>query len=126
MNLSPIRISMLEMTNDEFNYSLSPFVCEIKKADRNPYPGKSLYEMICSIQKFLEMNRRCIKLLDDPALKEMQLVVNTKMKKHAWMVLVLRRKQPYPLYQARRYHLGKGPFRLLNSKRASHDLGLLV
>ena len=47
-------------------HSLCRFIPEItKKKDGSPYPGKTLYEMIVSIQKYLNQNDVPWKIIED-------------------------------------------------------------
>ena len=38
-----------EMSEEQLDFVLARFVSEVKREDGNEYPGKTLFEMICSI-----------------------------------------------------------------------------
>ena len=47
-----------EMSDEQLDFVLARFISEVRKEDGQEYPGKTLYEMISSIQTFLRVNVR--------------------------------------------------------------------
>ncbi|CAH3107100.1 unnamed protein product [Pocillopora meandrina] len=44
-----------EMSEEQLDFVLARFIAEVRKEDGQEYPGKTLYEMISSIQTFLRV-----------------------------------------------------------------------
>ena len=66
---------------ESFNYVMCQFVPEVVKLkDGTDYPGKTLYEMVTSIQKYLIENKLPWKLLDDVEFVEIRNVLDNTMK----------------------------------------------
>ena len=64
--------------------AMCKFIPEITKVrDGSDYPGKTLYEMVVSIQKFLNENNIPWKILDDPEFIEVRTVLDNVMKERA-------------------------------------------
>ncbi|XP_022095363.1 uncharacterized protein LOC110981782 [Acanthaster planci] len=80
MHLSPIRVELLEMTKDELCFSLTRFVSEAKKQNRDPYPAEILYEIVISIQMYLWMNGQDMKFLNDEEFTVLKNTLDTRMK----------------------------------------------
>ena len=95
--LSFINVALNEMTKDEMNYALSRFICEVRKVDGSEYPGATTYEMVTSLQKYLEMNRIYYKLLTDEHFKELQLTLDVEMKRKAQEGINQSKKQARPV-----------------------------
>ena len=47
-----------KMSNDDLDFFLGRFVAEVRKEDGQEYPGKTIYEMICSLQCYLRFQRK--------------------------------------------------------------------
>ena len=47
-----------EMSDEDLDFFLARFVAEVKKEDRQEHPGKTIYEMICSLQCYLRFPRK--------------------------------------------------------------------
>ena len=56
-------------------------MCEVRKQDGTEYPSKTTYEIITSLQKYLEMKGVYVKFLDDVVFKESKLVLDSEMKR---------------------------------------------
>ena len=53
------------LTKENFEYSMCRFIPEVtKQKDTGPYPGKTLYQMVVAIQKYLNTNKIMWKLVD--------------------------------------------------------------
>ena len=46
-----------EMSDEDLYFLLGRFVAEVRKEDGQDYPGKTIYEMICSLQCYLRFQR---------------------------------------------------------------------
>ena len=53
-DLSKVELLMKE----DLSHALCIFIPEVTKLDGTDYPGKTLYEMVTSIQKYLHQNKR--------------------------------------------------------------------
>ena len=72
-------LSKINVTNLE--YSLCRFVPEVSKSRGDgPYPGKTLYQMIVAIQKFLQLNKYNWKLIHGQQFEELRVVLDNVMK----------------------------------------------
>ena len=57
--------SLEEMSDEELDFFLARFVAEVRKQDGQEYPGKTIYEMISSIQSYLRKGcKRDLYLID--------------------------------------------------------------
>ena len=73
--------TLLDMSDADKNEHLSMFVQEARKKDGSPYPGKTLMEMICSLQKHLELKCVHVKFLQDKVnFSKLQHSLDVKMK----------------------------------------------
>ena len=71
------------MTVDEINYSLSRFICEVRKVDGSEYPADTLYSIIISIQLHLEKCNLKYKLLCDTEFQQIHHTLDNIMKQRA-------------------------------------------
>lgn len=55
--LSAVTPSLEEMTYDELNYCLTKFIWEVRKENGSEYPPKTLYIIICAIQRYLQQHK---------------------------------------------------------------------
>ena len=80
VNLDDLQLLMKE----NLSYALCRFIPEItKKKDGKDYPGKTLYKMLMSIQKYLNQNNVTWHLLDDPSFLDVKTVLDNVMKERA-------------------------------------------
>ena len=83
-----------ELRKDVFIYAISRFIPEVVKVkDGSDYPGKTLYEMVVSIQRYLNENGVNWKILDDTEFKEVRTVLDNVMKERASRNIGMVRKQ---------------------------------
>ena len=47
-----------EMSDEDLDFFFARFVAEVRKQDEQEYPGKTIYEMICSLQSYLPFQRK--------------------------------------------------------------------
>ena len=60
------------------------FIAEVNKVkDGSDYPGKMLYEMVTSIQKYLHQNKVMWTLLDDIEFMDLKVTLDNVMKEQA-------------------------------------------
>ena len=75
-----------EMSDEMLGFTLARFVAEVRKEDGQEYPGKTLYEILSSIQMYLRVQcKRNITLIDKKGCKFRNLnpVLNFVMKERA-------------------------------------------
>ena len=46
LNIGPINVRLEDMTKDELNYTISRFLCEVKKQSGEKFPGTTLHELL--------------------------------------------------------------------------------
>ena len=56
------RVELLE--KDSFEYAVCCFLAEVHKVDGTEYPGKTLYHLVVSIQKYLISNGKKWRLIE--------------------------------------------------------------
>jgi hypothetical protein len=93
MNISPIYVTLEEMTKDEINYSVSRFICEVKKMNGEEYPGETLHELVICIQLHFDLKGKPLKFLSDPHYLQVKNTLDSLMQDRAKAGLGLRRKQ---------------------------------
>ena len=84
----PIFMSNLDdlgsLEKDNFEYSMMRFVPEVTKSKgKGAYPGRTLYQLCTSIQKYLNINRIPWKLVKGNEFQELQVVLDNVMKERA-------------------------------------------
>ena len=89
-NLSNVK----ELKKESLCKALCRFIPEVTKVkDGQDYLGKTLYEMVVSIQKYLNQNDLPWKLLEDPVFINVKTVLDNVMKERAQSNIGLVRKQ---------------------------------
>ena len=69
------------ISKENIEYSLSRFIPEVTKSKGDgPYPGKTLYQMIVAIQKFLQINKFDWKLIHGSDFQDLRTVLDNVMK----------------------------------------------
>ena len=72
------------LTKENFVHAMCCFIPSVTKVkDGSDYPGKTLYEMVTSIQKFLHQNNVPWKIIDGPEFLDIKTVLDNVMKEHA-------------------------------------------
>ena len=57
--------NLAELTKENFEYAMCRFIPEVtKQKGEGPYPGKTLYQLVVAIQKFLNLNKFNWRLID--------------------------------------------------------------
>ena len=67
-------------------HSLCIFIAEVKKVNDDEYPGKTLYQLAVSIQRYLNENGLKWKLVDGPDIESLRVVLNNVMKERALQI----------------------------------------
>lgn len=92
-SLSVIPYRLESLNDDELNYCISRFVYEVKKLDGTDFPPKTIRQLVLLLQMYLDEHGKSVKLLSDPAYKELQNSVDKLMKERAEKGLGLHTKQ---------------------------------
>ena len=76
------RVELIE--KDTFEYAMCIFLAEVTKVkDGSEYPGKTLYQLVVSIQKHLNINGKKWKLIENSEFGELRNVLDNLMKERA-------------------------------------------
>lgn len=59
-----LKTELWHLTNEQLDKVLSCFVQQVRNRKGDLYPPKTLYEIITSIQKFMEMQQKCVSLVN--------------------------------------------------------------
>ena len=89
----PSAASFEDMNVDDMNFAISHFLCEVKKANGDDYPGDTLYEMLISMQLYLEQKGKIVKFLNDPDFTQVKNTLDCLMQARAKCGLGIRKKQ---------------------------------
>ena len=83
------------LTRENFEHSLCRFICEVKKVrPEGDYPGRTLYQMVCSLQNYLRKNDIKWKLVHgETEFLQFQRVLDNVMKERAGQQIGLIKKQ---------------------------------
>ena len=82
------------LSKENLEYALCRFIPEVRKLKTgDDYPGKTLYEMIVSIQKFVNLNGKKWKLVEGPDFVELRNVLDNVMKERALKNIGMVKKQ---------------------------------
>lgn len=92
-DISPIRVELEEMTKDELNFSISRFICEIKKRDGNEYPSDTLYSLVVCLQLHMDTIGKQHKFLNDEVFSQIKNTLDNVMKSRARNHVNVPRKQ---------------------------------
>ena len=116
------------LTKENFRHSLCMFIPEVTKLkDGSDYPGKTLYEMITSIQKYLNQHKVFWKLIDDPEFLEVRTVLDNVMKERAEQNIGLIKKQAQFISMEHEQELWeKGILREENADKLSSTILFLI
>lgn len=85
-----------EMGDEEIDQTLALFVREVRKEDGSRYPGRSLNEIVLSLQKYLELNGKIVRLLD-PKMSLLRAALNLEMQKSTKAGIGMITKQAEPI-----------------------------
>ena len=75
------RVELLE--RDSFEYAMCQFLAEVTKLDGTDFPGKTLYHLVVSIQKYLHYKGKTWKLIEDASFHKLRTVLDNLMKERA-------------------------------------------
>ena len=83
-----------QLEKSDLEYALCRFICEVRKVkDDGEYPGRTLYQMICSIQNFLRKNDVNWRLVHRDEFIQFQRVLDMVMQERAAKVIGTVKKQ---------------------------------
>ena len=83
-----------DLKRDNFEYALCRFIPEVTKVKgEGPYPGKTLYQMIVAIQKYLNINKLNWKLVDGNEFPDLRTVLDNVMQEHTAMNIGVSKRQ---------------------------------
>ena len=82
-----------KLQKDNLVHALCYFIPEITKVSGEAYPGKTLYQLIVSLQKYLETKRLYWRLIEDRDCRDVRTVLDNVMKERAQMNLGLVSRQ---------------------------------
>ena len=68
------------VTKEKLEHSLCIFLAEVKKVNGDEYPGKTLYQLVVSIQRYLNERQLNWKLVEGPDFKNLRVVLDNLMK----------------------------------------------
>ena len=81
------------LTKKKLEYAMCRFIPEVTKVkDNTDYPGRTLYQMCVSIQRYLNENGKSWKLVDGPDFHDLRVVLDNVMKERAamnWQLFLL-------------------------------------
>ena len=92
----PILKDLKTQDDNDLDYTLSRFVAEVRKTNGTMYPGKTLYEIICSIQAYLRHEcKRSVTLIDvsGKTFANLNATLNHKMKEATSAGVGIEKKQ---------------------------------
>ena len=82
------------LTKENLEHALCRFVPEVTKVKgEGPYPGKTLYQMIVAIQKFLNINKLNWKLIDSNEFSDLRVVLDNVMQERTAMNVGVTKRQ---------------------------------
>jgi hypothetical protein len=117
-------VELENMTKDELNYSISRFLCEVKKQNGDHYPGKTLHELVICIQLYFELKGVSNKFLQDSAFLELRNTLDRKMQERAQSGVGIHKKQAEVITIEEEEALWNNNIRICNSSTASEHFGL--
>ena len=88
---------LIHMDLDIMCETLCMFVLEIHKQNGDEYTRETLYEIVLSLQNFLAMNGRTVKLLDNTAFSRLHNTVDNKMKQLSKARIICQKNQAQPI-----------------------------
>ena len=83
-----------ELTKENLEHALCRFIPEVTKVKGDgPYPGKTLYQMIVAIQKYLNINKLNWKLIDGNEFQNLRVVDSNVMQERTAMNIRVTKRQ---------------------------------
>ena len=71
------------LERDSFEFAICQFLAEVRKIDGSEYPGKTLYQLVVSIQTHINTKGKKWKLIDNVMLGKLRTVLDNLMKERA-------------------------------------------
>lgn len=91
--LEVIKNSLEVMSDDELNWTLACFICEVRKTDGSKHPPNTLHGIIASTQHYLKGKGRVVRLFNDEKFVYLRNALDAVMKESASIGLGLTKKQ---------------------------------
>jgi hypothetical protein len=88
---------LLGMSQHDMDSVLANFLHQVRKTDGSRYPGKTLHEIVTSIQKKMELKGRKLKLIDSKVFPQTYYALDIEMKTSTEQGLGMNTKQAQPL-----------------------------
>lgn len=89
--------TLINMEVDVICEVLCKFVLKIHKQNGDEYPRETLYEIVLSLQNYLQMNGCTVKLLDHASFAKLRNTVDNKMKQLSTAGIIRQKKQAQPI-----------------------------
>ena len=96
---------LMNMDIPQMSDVLSFFLMEIRKQNGDEYPHETLYKIVLSLQHYMTMNGRDLKLLDYPGLVKMRNTLDNWMKELSKEGVICERQQSKPISVQDKDHL---------------------
>ena len=92
-NILMVHSKLDDMPVEDLNNVMSQFISEIRKEKVERYPGKTLHELVSSLQKYFEIRGRKINFFTDAAFEKLGKALDLEMKVSARNSIGLKPKQ---------------------------------
>lgn len=86
-------VEIEQFSDDELNFAVSRFICEINKKTGSNFPGKTLKELVICLQMYLEKKGRVVRFFIDPMFRQITNTLDKLMKERAEKGIGLKVKQ---------------------------------
>ena len=94
----PFSASFINLTVDQMDFYLCRFVLEVRKANGDPYPPSTLYQLCCGLQRLLrESDRADINIFEDSRLYKVQCALDSEMKRLHATGKYIEKRQAQPI-----------------------------
>ena len=95
--MSSLQKELQDLDEGELDDVLSTFIQQARKSNGDRYPGKTLYELVTSLQKHLEIKHRVTKVLDKENFPSIYFALDASMKTSTELGVGLVIKQAQPV-----------------------------
>ena len=87
-----LRGDILDVTNEELNYSLCRFIHEVRKKNGDNYPAETLYDIVICLQLYMAMYGREVRLIEDEDFIQVCNTLDNRMKELSRCGIIAPRK----------------------------------
>ena len=127
LELDALDSDLKEMNETDLDKIIGMFVQQVRKRNGELYPGKTLYELVVSLQKHLEINQRHLSLIDRSDFPSIYYALDVSMKNSAKSGIGLTTKQAEPITSEQENELWeKGVLGLQNPQSLQNALFFMV